>query len=107
MEGGDFWNDNDKAQKVIAESNQLKVWTVPYNNLKTRFEDVRDLLPEADESGDEALVAELIGELDFIEKSLADLEVRRMLSGELDNKNCYLSINAGAAVLKPATGLTC
>jgi peptide chain release factor 2 len=27
---------------------------------------------------------------------LSELEVRKMLSGELDNKNCYLTINAGA-----------
>ena len=46
--------------------------------------------------GDEALVAELSDELDKIEKELGDLEIRRMLAGELDNKNCYLSINSGA-----------
>ena len=35
-------------------------------------------------------------ELDHIEKELGDFEVRKMLSGELDSKNCYLSINSGA-----------
>ena len=37
-----------------------------------------------------------MSELDAIEKELGGLEVRKMLSGELDNKNCYLSINSGA-----------
>jgi peptide chain release factor 2 len=54
------------------------------------------LLPEADESGDTAFVQELLKELEAIEKKLSELEIRRMLSGEMDNKNCYLSINAGA-----------
>jgi peptide chain release factor 2 len=53
-------------------------------------------MPEAFESGDEALIDELLAELDVIDKGLADQEVRKMLSGELDPKNCYLSINAGA-----------
>jgi peptide chain release factor 2 len=37
-----------------------------------------------------------VSSLDEIERQLGDLEVRKMLSGELDNKDCYLEINAGA-----------
>lgn len=96
MEAQGFWDDNDKAQKVIAESNSLKVWTVPYNDFKQRFLDVKDLLPEAFESGDEEILSELLRELDVIDKGLSEMEVRKMLSGELDQKNCYLSINSGA-----------
>lgn len=91
-----FWEDNEKAKSVIEECNQLKVWTVPAASLKRRFEDAKDLLPEADAIGDEALVTTLKEELAAIDNELSDLEIRRMLSGELDNKNCFLSINAGA-----------
>ena len=38
----------------------------------------------------------MLQELDQTDKGLGDLEIRKMLSGELDDKNCYLSINAGA-----------
>lgn len=96
IEGPSFWEDNEKAQKVIAECNRLRLWTVPYQDLKLRFENLKELLPEAYESGETDLIADLINELDAIEKGLSDLEMRRMLSGELDNKCCYLSINAGA-----------
>lgn len=96
MEAPGFWDNNEKAQKVIAENNLLKAWTVPYNSLKRRFEDVKELLPEAFDAGDEALIAELLQELDAIDSGLADQEVRKMLSGELDSKNCFLSINSGA-----------
>lgn len=96
MGEGDFWQNADRAQQVINESNQLKTWTVPYQDLKNRFEDVKALLPEADETNDEALVQELIEELNRIDKALSELEVRRMLSGELDDKDCYLTINSGA-----------
>lgn len=96
MEDPEFWNDNAKAQQVISEANTLKGWTVPYHELKERFESVESLLPEACEMEEEALIAELLEELTIVEKELEALEVRRMLSGEMDNKDCFLSINAGA-----------
>lgn len=91
-----FWEDQTKAQSVIAECNTLKGWTLPYHKIKQRFEGVESLLPEADELGDQALVAELVEELGAVEKALDALEAKKMLSGEMDGKNCYLSINSGA-----------
>jgi len=96
MEAQNFWDNNDKAQETIAECKQLKAWTVPYNQLKARFSDVKEMLPEAFEVGDESLINDLTEELNQIDKGLGDLEIRKMLAGELDDKNCYLSINAGA-----------
>ncbi len=91
-----FWDDSQAAQKVISESNDLKAWTLPYQEVKERFVNVQSLLPDAEESGDQAFVDDLFKELEEIEKIISELEIRRMLSGEMDGKNCYLSINAGA-----------
>lgn len=96
MESPSFWDDNEKAQKVISESNQLKEWTIPAKELETQFDAIKTLLPEAEELNDEALLNDLAANLKEIDRSLGELEVKRMLSGELDNKSCYLSINAGA-----------
>lgn len=96
MEEPDFWDDNQRAQKFIAEFNALREWTVPYKEIQQNFEDIEALLPEAAESGEEDLVQELLRELEIIDKKLAAQEVRRMLSKEMDDKSCYLSINAGA-----------
>lgn len=96
MESPSFWDDNDAAQKLIADCNALKAWTIPYSNLMQRFQDVNALLPDAYETQDDALIADLLQELDHVEKEIGDLEIQKMLSGELDNKNCFLSINAGA-----------
>lgn len=94
MEEPSFWNSPASAQKIIDESNEIKAWTHPYQELKERFDNVKALIPEVDEA--EAFFQELTGELGKIEKNLQELEVRKMLSGELDPKNCYLSINSGA-----------
>jgi len=91
-----FWEDQEAAQKIIEASNALKLWTVPYNDLKSRFQDVKDLFPDAESIGDAELIKELTNSLADIEKKLGDLEVRKMLGGELDCKDCYLEINAGA-----------
>lgn len=96
MEADGFWLDADRAQLVINECNQLKGWTVPYRSFKNRFEDIRSLLGEAYEENDQAFIGELLESLVQVDKELQALEIRRMLSGELDGKDCYLTINAGA-----------
>lgn len=96
MESSDFWDDHEKAQEVISEVNELKSWINPYKEVKQSFEGVESLLPEALEMEDVSLIDELLQELEKAEKGLLALEARRMLSGEMDNKNCFLSINAGA-----------
>ena len=91
-----FWDDAVAAQGVIEVLNELKLWIAPYREAKSKFQDAKELLPEAEAIGDADLVAELISSLDSVEAILSEMEVRRMLSGELDNKDCYLEINAGA-----------
>lgn len=96
MAQNDFWDDQAFAQKVIDELNALRLWTVPFRDLKSRFHDVADLLPEAEALGDEDLLKDLLDQLSEVESGLSELEIRKMLSGELDAKDCYLEINAGA-----------
>lgn len=91
-----FWDDNERAQKLISDGNVLKVWIVPYDALVQSLDDLKALLPEASDLGDEALIEELERDLKRVDKELSELETRRMLSGELDNSDCYLSINSGA-----------
>jgi peptide chain release factor 2 len=96
MEAPDFWEDNSVAQKTIAQCNDLKTWTVPWNELKSRFDNVKEFLSEVSEATDSGFFSQLVEELGSVDRALSELEVRRMLSGELDNKSCFLDINAGA-----------
>lgn len=92
----DFWNDNNLAQELITECNGLREWTVPARKVRGQINDVLALLSEAQELGDAELLGHLDQELLTIDHAVEELELRKMLCGELDNKNCYLSINAGA-----------
>ncbi len=96
MEASSFWDDPDEAKKVMKEVSLLKGWVQPFNDLKNRMQDLKDLYPEAESSGDEELLHDLDQEFDRIEESLSQLEIKKMLSGELDDKGCFISINAGA-----------
>ena len=96
MGASDFWTDNEIAQTIIAEINLLKGWIVPYKSAKKRFFDAKMFLEEVSEESDPELFKDLIGELSSVEKQIEELEVKKMLSGELDSKNCFLTINPGA-----------
>lgn len=94
MQDPSFWNDQDRAQATIEKVNALKAWTAPFQSAFDRFNDVKELFSEAKE--DEDLLQDFHQELVQIKEILDELEIKRMLSGELDSKNCFLSINAGA-----------
>lgn len=96
MANPSFWDNQQKAQKVIEECNALKLWTVPYHDLKKKFHDTKELFPDAFDLGDDELIHELKNSLEEIEKDLGDLEIKRMLSQEFDQNDCYFEINAGA-----------
>lgn len=96
MAESSFWDHQNEAQATIARCNQLKSWTGPAQHLKAQLTDLQELLPEALELGDATLLSDIGKQLDALEREMSELELRSMLSGELDPLNCFLSINAGA-----------
>ncbi len=96
MQDPHFWDDQSKAQKIITESNDLKSWTSNYFDVKKRLADVSAILPELKSLPDEDLLLEVASEIDSLEKKLEELEIKKMLSGEMDCKSCFININAGA-----------
>ena len=96
MAAPSFWDDQESANRVIGQVNTLKSWLEPYKEVVKRTDDVRSLLKDALECQDAEFLSELSGELDAIEKEVSALEIRKMLSGEMDPCSCFLSINSGA-----------
>lgn len=58
--------------------------------------DGADLLEMAVEEGDEDTVDSIAADVDEFDKRVAELEFRRMFSGELDANNAFLDIQAGS-----------
>lgn len=64
--------------------------------LATGLEDIAGLVELAVEEEDEETFIEAQTELDTLDKRLADLEFRRMFSGENDASDCYLDLQSGS-----------
>ena len=95
-----FWDRQDKAREVIAESNRLKSWVGPWHDLDGKASELAELgeLLEAEE--DEELEAELVAEVDGLEGPIEALELRTMLQGFDDHRGALLTVHPGAGGLE-------
>lgn len=80
----------------MQQISQRKGWVEAWQTVQRKLHDAQALTELAEESGDESYLPEIQLEVGAVEKSIADLEFRNMLSGEDDEKNCILTIHAGA-----------
>ncbi|GGC84916.1 peptide chain release factor 2 [Halopseudomonas salina] len=96
MEDPSVWNDPERAQNLGRERAQLAQIVETLDEMHAGLNDASELLEMAAEEEDEGAVADVVTELDRLQKSLEKLEFRRMFSGEMDPTNCYLDIQAGS-----------
>jgi peptide chain release factor 2 len=92
----DFWNDNLAAQKVMQEIASRKEWIDAWVAVQRKLDDAGSLVELAEETSDESFAGDIEKELKLLDQEMADLEFRRMLSGEDDERNAILTIHAGA-----------
>ena len=95
MNAADFWEDQERAQRVIDEMKQLKAVVEPAQELIDAVEELRVLYDLAEAEDDEDTRAEVDQKLTELEKRAERMETRALLSGKHDARNCYLSIYAG------------
>ena len=96
MSQGDFWNDNQAAQKVIDESNALKAQYDSFRSLEQQFEDVVILFDMFQEDADTEIEAELIQNLNQLMTEIENYELAMLLSEPYDHNNAILEIHPGA-----------
>jgi peptide chain release factor 2 len=96
LEDPTLWNDPEKAQAIGRERAELEGVVLTLDRLSSGLVDAKDLLDLAVEEDDEGTLADVVTELDTLEKAVADLEFRRMFSGKMDPANCFVDIQAGA-----------
>ncbi|WP_143538941.1 peptide chain release factor 2 [Rodentibacter ratti] len=96
LEQPEVWNDPDKAQSLGKERVSLEQVVNTIKNLEQGLEDVDGLLELAVEAEDEDTFNEAVAELEMLEAQLAQLEFRRMFSGEHDASDCYVDLQAGS-----------
>lgn len=92
MQAPDIWSDKDRVSKLGAEIKDIK------ENLSriNRWQGILDDAEISLEVQDTELVEESFNLAQQLEKELDSFEVRLMLSGEYDDADAILTINAGA-----------
>lgn len=92
LQSPEVWSDQKKASSLGAKVREIKDTLDLYNSWKTLLEDIETAL----ELDDEELLAETSENLQKLEKELDKYDIRKMLSGEYDEADAIISINAGA-----------
>jgi peptide chain release factor 2 len=91
-----IWGKPAEMQKLNKEKSILEKAVGEWTQFNGRLEDAKVLLEMAVEASDEESFKEVKSEIKVIKKIGDDLELKRVLSGELDSNSTYLSINSGA-----------
>jgi peptide chain release factor 2 len=92
----DFWNDPEKAQKLMRERNKLDAGMGAITAIERELKDSLELAEMAEAEGDAALVEEAFQTLKQTQSRAAKAELEALLSGEADGNDAYLEINSGA-----------
>lgn len=91
-----FWDNPERSNKIMKDAKNLKDTVDLLNGLKTSFDDILTLIEMGYEENDADMIPDIRAELDdFIEK-LDGVRLKTLLTGQYDNSNAILRINAGA-----------
>ncbi len=92
----DLWDDVENAQKVSAALSHAQSELRRIDDLSSRIDDLEVMVELAAEEDDAETADEAEKELTSIRRTLDELEVRTLLSGEYDERNAVVTIRAGA-----------
>ena len=96
MEEPGFWDDADRATKLVQEAKNLKDTVELYRGLEQQYEDIQVMIEMGYEEEDPSLIPEIQEMLDEFTRNLEKLRMETLLSGEYDKYNAILRLNAGA-----------
>lgn len=92
LQSPEVWADQKLASELGQQAREIKDKIELFKNWDTILEDATT----AEEIGDEELIKESEIALANLEKQLDSFDIQKMLSGEYDEADAFLSINAGA-----------
>ncbi len=93
-ENPDLWNDAVRAQKLMAEKNNLETAINTYLEMEKQLKEDEELAEIADD--DEELAAGVQASLEKLQQDARRGELEALLSGEADQNDAYVEIHAGS-----------
>ncbi len=92
----DLWDDQERAQVVTSRLSFLQGEIRRVTSLRRRVDDLPVMFELAEVEGDDDLLEEAGAELGVVERDVAELEVRTLLSGEYDARDALMTIRSEA-----------
>jgi peptide chain release factor 2 len=92
----DLWDDQARAQAVTSRLSYVQSEINRVERLRARLDDAMVMLELAESESDAAAAAEVAGEATALRRSIDELEVRTLLSGEYDSREALITIRSGA-----------
>ncbi len=96
LEAPDVWNDAKHAQDLGREKKQLDQIVDKILSIESGLSDTSELTAIAKSEGDDDTLIAVEGDAGLLQKSVEDLEFRRMFANPADPSNCFLEIQSGA-----------
>ena len=94
MSEADFWSNNTQAQTISKEASSYEKILNLLHTLEAELNDLNELLNLSKDEED--VLSDISKQVKNFEKKLEDLEEESFYSGEYDDLNAMISINAGA-----------
>jgi peptide chain release factor 2 len=96
LESPDLWSDPARAQALGRERAALEAVVGTLEAMGTALDDAGDLLEMGAAEDDAATVEAVAADVALYGERVAELELRRMFSGEADPNNAFLDVQAGS-----------
>ena len=95
-EAPDFWSDADTANKKMKQLKDLQTLVEEADNLSTSYEEMMMLIEMGNEEDDRSVIETIREDLDAFIDKLENMRLSTLLTGEYDDSNAIMSLNAGA-----------
>lgn len=96
LEDPNVWDDPEKAQALGKRRSELEIVVNSIDQLTVGLDDAYELLSMAEAENDADTVTEVETDVKALTAVVEKLEFQRMFSGEMDNSNAFLEIQAGS-----------
>jgi peptide chain release factor 2 len=91
-----FWDDQNKANGIIAKSTEAKKTYEKFHKLESDLEDIKVLLEMLELEEDDEMNEEIESNIHTLEAELSSYELDLLLNEEYDHLNAILEIHPGA-----------
>jgi peptide chain release factor 2 len=96
LEDPNVWNDQENAQKLGKEKRMLEGVVNTLSGLEQGINDSKELFEMAREEGDDESLLSIAKDSEALEKTIEEMEFRRMFSQPMDENNCFIEFQSGS-----------